>query len=74
MGDRNGGTILGDSVQGLLDNDLASNVYSTCRLVKNEDGRLFDYASCDGKPLTLSATELNSIIANQCLIALLEIS
>lgn len=58
--------ILRNTIQGGLDNFLATNIDGTSRLVKNQDRRLANDASSDGKPLALPAAQIDATFADSC--------
>lgn len=70
MRDCDGGAVLGYSVERLLNNSLSADINRAGRLVEDQNRGLRDNAAGDGKSLALASTQLDSILADNRIVAL----
>ena len=66
-----GGTMLHQTLKGLLHQMLALCIQRTGGLIKNQDGRILEYGTCYAYALTLTSTETTATVAHHGLISLL---
>ena len=71
VGDDDAGAALHELVEGLLDDVFALGVEGTGGFVEDEDGRVFEDGAGDAETLALSATEVESTVADGGVVALL---
>jgi hypothetical protein len=70
VGDDQGGAAFDELGESLLHRRLALGVESTCRLIKNQDGRVFEEGSGDGDALTLATGKKISALADGRIVSL----
>lgn len=68
--DHDGRPVLGGAVERCLHHFLATYVDGACCLVQDDDGWLFDNASCNSDSLALATAEMDTCIPTQSVIAL----
>ena len=56
MGNDETGPVLHESIQGLLNHPFSLVIHTGCRLIQNQDWRIFEQRSGDGDPLFFADT------------------